>query len=48
MEDGRRARRGEFDRQQVGCKMIAGWGGLRLVTTGVEDDCWAERVEFDR
>ena len=31
VEDDRWAERGEFDRQQDGCKMTAGWGG-------VEDD----------
>ena len=47
MEDDCWAERGEFDRQQDGWKMTAGWGGVRLATSK-EDERWAERGEFDR
>ena len=47
MEDDRWEDRGEFDRQQDGWKMTAGWVGVRFSARGVEDDHQAERGEFD-
>ena len=40
--------RGEFDRQQEGWKMTAGWGGVRFPPEGVEDDRWVGMDDVGR